>query len=133
MTKMTRISTIVPTYNQADYLGACLDSIWFQDHPDLEIIIVNDCSTDHTREVIEEFVRNVEEGAQASYASYYNEENDEIERVYHRRYPEKGRSLVVLHNEKNMGSTPRNISIRSRRWLGFALGWLSPALDPQQP
>lgn len=33
------ISVVVPTYNQAEYLGACLDSIWFQDYPNIEIIV----------------------------------------------------------------------------------------------
>jgi len=63
------ISVIVPTFNQAQYLGACLDSIWFQDYPDLEIIVVNDCSTDNTREVIEDFVCQVEDQKQVSFAS----------------------------------------------------------------
>lgn len=100
------ISVIVPTYNQAHYLGACLDSIWFQDYPDIEIVIVNDCSTDGTREVIDAFVKQVEERSQVSYASYFNEQKGEIERTAHPRYPKTGRSLVVLNNKRNLGSTP---------------------------
>ena len=106
MTSPSLVSMIVPTYNQARYLGACLDSIWFQDHPNLEIIVVNDCSTDDTRQVLEDFARQVEEGSEVSYASYYNEAEDVIERVHHPRYPRAGRSLKILHNEKNIGSTP---------------------------
>lgn len=100
----TLVSVIVPTYNQAQYLGACLDSIWFQDHPNLEIIVVNDCSPDNTRDVIEEFAHSV--GVEeVSYASYYDEEKDEIVRTHHPRYKKEGRTLVVMHNEENMGST----------------------------
>jgi glycosyltransferase involved in cell wall biosynthesis len=99
------ISVIVPTFNQAQYLGACLDSIWFQDYPDLEIIVVNDCSTDNTREVIEDFVCQVEDQKQVSFASYYNEATEEIERTHHPRYPRVGRMLKVLHNQANQGST----------------------------
>lgn len=98
------ISVIVPTYNQADYLGPCLDSIWFQDHPNLEIIVVNDCSTDHTAEVLADFERAVRED-EVSFASNFNEETNEIERTRHPRYKSEGRALTVLHNERNMGST----------------------------
>lgn len=99
------ISVIVPTYNQAQYLGACLDSIWFQDYSKLEIIVVNDCSTDNTRQIIEDFVRQVEDQDQVSFASYYNQETDVIERTYHPRYPRPGRTFKILHNQTNQGST----------------------------
>lgn len=101
---MPTVSMVVPTYNQAQYLGACLDSIMFQDYPNLQIVIVNDCSPDHTREVIDEFVAAVGE-EQVSYASNFNRETNEIERTWHPRYPQSGREIVVLHNEQNMGST----------------------------
>ena len=98
------VSMVVPTYNQADYLGPCLDSIWFQDYPNLEIVVVNDCSTDHTRAVLEEFERSVAEDT-VSFASNFNEATGEIERTRHPRYPREGRVLRILHNEQNMGST----------------------------
>lgn len=98
------ISVIVPTYNQAQYLGACLDSIWFQDAPNLEIIVVNDCSTDATAQVLQDFERAVA-GETVSYAARYDEGPDVIVRHEHPRYPAQGRKLVVLHNEQNMGST----------------------------
>jgi len=103
-TKNRLVSIIVPTYNQANYLGACLDSIWFQDYPNLEIIIVNDCSTDSTVQIIKSFMRAVRE-EKVSFASNFNDKTGEIERTYQKRYPLTGRNLVVLHNEKNMGST----------------------------
>ena len=99
------VSMIVPTYNQADYLGPCLDSIWFQDYPNLEVIVINDCSTDHTAAVITDFAKRLKID-EASFASFYNEETDEIERTRHPRYRSEGRVLKVLHNEQNMGSTP---------------------------
>ena len=40
------ISVIIPVYNQADKLGACLNSLIKQTYRDLEIIIVDDGSTD---------------------------------------------------------------------------------------
>ena len=43
-----KISVIVPVYNSAPYIGACLDSILSQTHTDLEIIVINDGSTDES-------------------------------------------------------------------------------------
>lgn len=40
------VSVIVPVYNVAQYLDCCLESIRFQTWEDLEIIVVEDCSTD---------------------------------------------------------------------------------------
>lgn len=42
------ISVIIPAYNREDYIEACLDSISGQSYGDIEIIVVNDGSTDST-------------------------------------------------------------------------------------
>ena len=49
---MDTISVIVPAYNIAPWLGRSLDSLLAQTHPDLEIIVVDDGSTDNTAEVM---------------------------------------------------------------------------------
>jgi glycosyltransferase involved in cell wall biosynthesis len=99
------VSVIVPTFNQAQYLAACLDSIWFQDHPDLEIIVVNDGSTDGTEAVLEAYERALAED-ETSFASRFDAENNVIERVRHPRYPKQGRVLRVIRHEKNRGLAP---------------------------
>jgi len=43
-----RISVVVAFFNNADDLGDCLDSIAAQSHPDLEVIMVDDGSADHS-------------------------------------------------------------------------------------
>lgn len=48
MQEPIKISVILPSYNVEDYLEACLNSIWLQRYSNLEILIVNDCSTDGT-------------------------------------------------------------------------------------
>jgi glycosyltransferase involved in cell wall biosynthesis len=47
------ISIIVPCYNAAKYLNETLTSILSQDLCDMEVLIIDDGSTDHTKEVIE--------------------------------------------------------------------------------
>lgn len=42
------ISVIIPVYNAASYLEACLDSVLAQSHTDLEILLINDGSTDES-------------------------------------------------------------------------------------
>jgi glycosyltransferase involved in cell wall biosynthesis len=96
------ISVVVATYNQAQYLPMCLDSIWFQDYPELEIVVVNDGSTDDTREVLAAYQQGLET-EQASFAANYNERTQRVEREWHRRYPPEGRKLVVIDCETNGG------------------------------
>lgn len=48
------ISAIICTYNRADYLGAAIDSLLAQDCPNFEAIVVDNASTDRTREIVEE-------------------------------------------------------------------------------
>lgn len=48
-----KISVVVPAYNNAPWLGRCLDSLLAQTYEDLEIIVVNDGSTDDTGTVLD--------------------------------------------------------------------------------
>ena len=50
---MVKVSVIVPVYNVEEYLERCLDSITNQSLRDIEIICVNDGSTDGSREILE--------------------------------------------------------------------------------
>ena len=52
---MVKISVIVPVYNVEIYLRECLDSIINQSLTDIEIICVNDGSTDNSLEILEEY------------------------------------------------------------------------------
>lgn len=46
------ISIIIPSYNYGSTLKRAVDSVRLQGLRDIEIVIVNDCSTDNTREVV---------------------------------------------------------------------------------
>lgn len=52
---MKKISVIVPVYNMEKYLVRCLESIVNQTYPDLEIICVNDGSTDSSAKILETY------------------------------------------------------------------------------
>ena len=54
---MVEISVIIPVYNVEDYLRECLDSICNQTFDDIEIICVNDGSTDSSPEILNEYAR----------------------------------------------------------------------------
>ncbi|MGK7346162.1 MAG: glycosyltransferase [Candidatus Nitrospinota bacterium M3_3B_026] len=50
---MRRVSVIIPTFNQAEYLPETIESVLSQEGVDVEVIVVNDGSTDETEKVLE--------------------------------------------------------------------------------
>lgn len=54
---MVKISVIVPVYNNDKYLRKCLQSIVSQTFTDIEIICINDGSTDNSLEILKDFAR----------------------------------------------------------------------------
>ena len=52
---MTKLSIIVPVYNVEQYLPACLNSILAQTLTDIEIICVDDGSTDQSPDILDEY------------------------------------------------------------------------------
>lgn len=52
---MPKISIIVPVYNTEKYLKKCLDSLINQTFKDIEIVIINDGSTDNSEKIIKEY------------------------------------------------------------------------------
>lgn len=53
--KHPRVSIVIPAYNHADYLEEAVESILAQDYPEIELIVINDGSTDHTAQVLEQY------------------------------------------------------------------------------
>lgn len=54
-TSFPLISIIVPVYNMEMYLSRCVDSLLAQTYPNIEIILVNDGSTDSSWEICQEY------------------------------------------------------------------------------
>lgn len=52
---MARISVIIPIYNVAEYLKKCIDSILDQSGVEIEVILVNDGSTDNSGEICDNY------------------------------------------------------------------------------
>ena len=50
-----KISIIIPCYNVEKYLDSCVQSIINQTYKNLEIILVDDCSTDNTWKIIKQY------------------------------------------------------------------------------
>ena len=59
---MPKVSVVAPNYNHARYLHRRLESILRQTFRDFELIILDDASTDNSREVIESFTGDPREG-----------------------------------------------------------------------
>lgn len=52
-----KISCVLPVYNGGDRVSVAIESILKQSFKDFELIIVNDCSTDNTKDVIENYAK----------------------------------------------------------------------------
>ena len=55
---MPKVTVIIPNYNHAQYLSQRLDSIFNQTYQNFEVIILDDCSTDNSKDIIEKYRTN---------------------------------------------------------------------------
>lgn len=51
------VSVIVPNYNHAKFLRRRLDSIYTQSYQNIEVILMDDCSTDDSRDILAEYTK----------------------------------------------------------------------------
>jgi hypothetical protein len=63
---MNSVSVIIPAYNAAVCLKRCLGSVFGQEYPTKQVIVVNDGSTDNTKKIAEGYANRIE---------YYEQEN----------------------------------------------------------
>ena len=52
-----KISVIAPVYNVEKYLPRCIDSILAQTFTDFELLLIDDGSKDHSREICDEYAK----------------------------------------------------------------------------
>jgi len=50
-----KFSIVIPIYNASHTIKKCLDSIFKQDFFDFEVVTINDCSTDNTKEIVDQY------------------------------------------------------------------------------
>lgn len=89
---MPNVSVIVPVYNVKDKLSRCLDSLLVQTLPDMELILVNDASTDGSYDILLD---------------------------YEKQSPEK---IIVINCEVNQragGARNAGLDIASGEYIGF--------------
>lgn len=55
---MITVSIIIPVYKTEAYLAECVESVFKQDYPELEIILVDDGSPDNCPQLCDEYARN---------------------------------------------------------------------------
>ena len=70
---MSKVSIIVPVYNTSKHLRKCIDSLVNQTQKDIEIIIINDGSTDNSEAIIKEYMNKY-----SSIIKYYSKENEGV-------------------------------------------------------
>ena len=51
------VSVIIPCYNGEQFIDRCLNSVVSQDYPSIEIIIVNDGSTDTSLNILQKYAK----------------------------------------------------------------------------
>jgi glycosyltransferase involved in cell wall biosynthesis len=54
------VTALIPTFNRAQFLPECLESVLAQTVPPTQVIVINDGSTDNTREVLQPFTDKIE-------------------------------------------------------------------------
>ena len=55
MEKIPLVSVIIPMYNSAKFISQTLESLLYQTMKDFEVVVVDDCSSDNSVEVVESF------------------------------------------------------------------------------
>ena len=59
MNDIPKVSVIIPTYNCSNFISETIESVANQSFQEFECIIVDDLSTDNTREVISDLIKSM--------------------------------------------------------------------------
>lgn len=55
--KQPKVSVIIAVYNTEKYIEKCLDSLLSQTYPNIELVVVNDCSTDNSLKILKKYTK----------------------------------------------------------------------------
>jgi len=107
------VSVIVPTFNRSGLLQRALDSVWGQDYRPLELLVVDDGSTDNTKDVVEAFAK--ETTCQNSFSVFYHgQSNGGGQRARNVGLKAaRGRYVRFLDSDDWLESTAMRIQVRA--------------------
>lgn len=81
--KKPLVTIIIPVYNTKEYVAACLESVMAQTYEEIEILIINDGSTDGSGELLQQYAKKDDR-----IRIFYQEENKGVSRA---------RNLALAH------------------------------------
>lgn len=96
------VSVIIPLYNAALYLDACVNSVLSQSYQNIEILLCDDCSTDNSRDVLKKYENN------PKCKIFYNEKNMHQAKTRNRLIQESSGEYIVMLDSDDV-STPDRI------------------------
>jgi len=101
VSKMIKVSIIVPVHNSAKYLHKCVDSLLAQTLEEIEVILVDDASTDSSRQLMKD---------------------------YRKQNPKKVRCLYLDENIRQGGARNRGMDIAKGEYIAFVDSddWIEP-------
>lgn len=94
---MNKISVMTPTYNDAKSLEETLNSLVKQTYQNWEQIIIDDGSTDNTKQIIDEFVKKNKVEDKIKYI--YQENKDQLNAILNGLEQATGDYIFVLHSD----------------------------------
>lgn len=108
-----RISVIVPVYNMAEYVGAAVDSVLEGDFDQLEVIVVDDGSTDGTADVLSDFLDPDSQRYDNRVRSVNQPNQGKAAAVNHGFSLAEGRYVTILDADDTLPSD--SLAVRYRR------------------
>ena len=84
------VSVVIPAYNAEDYIRETLDSVLTQSYQNIEIIIVNDGSTDSTELILQEFAKAYKQ------IKYFNQSNSGVSEARNHAISKATGSYIAL-------------------------------------
>ena len=91
-----KISVILPVYNGEKYVGNAIESVLNQSYKNIELVIVNDCSTDNTLQIVENYAKN-----DARVKVYSNETNQKLPKTLNNGFDKASGEYLTWTSDDN--------------------------------